>query len=194
MGSRSSSGKGLAVFALIIGLVGLGLGVYSIMQIQTGVVEPDDSINIIVGLWESLYRNMDNPDFNTERDWLIEVDDSEIYNSNYVNLDQTAQHNNTRFHLIKSGWYRVTILMRWEDTDWTSSYYYGLWVWKNDVLFMTPGYPVPIGTYLQVNEQFFISSDGNDYYDFNCYCLYDDFLISDQQIRNQLTIEYIGAY
>jgi len=192
MGSKSSSGKGLAVLALIIGASGLGLGIFSYMQIQTGVIAPDSSISIIVGLWESLYRDMDNPDFNTARDWLIEVGDSEVYNSNYVNLDQSAQHSNTRFHLVKSGWYRVNIIMRWENMD--SSYYYGLWVWKNDTLFMTPGYPVPIGIYLQVNIHFYISSDGNDYYDFNCYCLHDDFLISGQQVRNQLTIEYIGEY
>ena len=192
MGSKSSSGKGLAVLALIIGASGLGLGIFSYMQIQTGVIAPDSSISIIVGLWESLYRDMDNPDFNTARDWLIEVGDSEVYNSNYVNLDQSAQHSNTRFHLVKSGWYRVNIIMRWENMD--SSYYYGFWVWKNDTLFMTPGYPVPEGIYLQVNIHFYISSDGNDYYDFNCYCLHDDFLISSQQVRNQLTIEYIGEY
>ena len=192
MGSKSSSGKGLAVLALIIGASGLGLGIYSYMQIQTGVIGPDSSLSIIVGLWESLYRDMDNPDFNTARDWLIEVGDSEIYNSNYVSLDQTAQHSNTRFHFVKSGWYRVNIIMRWENMD--SSYYYGFWVWKNDTLFMTPGYPVPEGIYLQMNIHFYISSDGNDYYDFNCYCLHDDFLISSQQVRNQLTIEFIGEY
>lgn len=192
MGSKSSSGKGLAVLALIIGASGLGLGIYSYMQIQTGVIGPDSSLSIIVGLWESLYRDMDNPDFNTARDWLIEVGDSEIYNSNYVNLDQTTQHSNTRFHLVKSGWYRVNVIMRWENMD--SAYYYGFWVWKNDTLFMTPGYPVPEGIYLQVNIHFYISSDGNDYYDFNCYCLHDDFLISSQQVRNQLTIEFIGEY
>jgi len=192
MGSRSSSGKGLAVLALIIGISGLGLGIYSIMQIQTGVTGPLTPTSNIVGLWESLSRDMDNPDFNTARDWLIEVGDSEIYNSNYINLDQTTQHSNTRFHLVKSGWYRVNIIMRWENMD--SSYYYGFWVWKNDTLFMTPGYPVPEGIYLQVNIHFYISSDGNDYYDFNCYCLHDDFLISSQQVRNQLTIEYIGEY
>lgn len=192
MGKRSSSGKGLAVLALIISLTGLGLGVYSFMQIQTGVVGPDSSINIIVGLWESLYRDMDNPDFPTERDWLIEVDDSEIYNSDYVNLDQTAQYSNTRFHLIKSGWYKVNILMLLVNV--VDTYYYWLWVWKNDILFITPEYEAPEGTYLEVNKQFYISSDGNDYYDFNCHCLYDDFLISSQQYRNQLTIEYVGAY
>ena len=51
MGKRSSSGKGLAVLALIIGASGLGLGIYSYIQIQTGVNGPDSSISIIVGLW-----------------------------------------------------------------------------------------------------------------------------------------------
>ena len=192
MGSRSTPGRGLAVLALIIGASGLGFGIYTYMQIQTVANEPDSSTSIIVGLWESLYRDMDNPDFNTARDWLIQVGDSEIYNSNYINLDQTAQHSNTRFHLIKSGWYQVNILMLLNDVD--STYYYWLWVYKNDVLFITPEYEAPEGTYLKVNRQFYISSDGNDYYEFNCLCLHDDFLINSQQYRNQLTIEFIGEY
>ena len=72
------SGKGLAVFALIIGISGLGLGIYSIMQIQTGVTGPPSPTSNIVGLWESLSRDMDNPDFNTVNDWLIEVGDAKI--------------------------------------------------------------------------------------------------------------------
>ena len=45
MGSKSSSGKGLIILALIISIVGLGFGVVSFMQVQAG-----ESSKPIVGL------------------------------------------------------------------------------------------------------------------------------------------------
>lgn len=188
MGSKSSSGKGLAILALIISILGLGLGVFSIIQIQTGV-----SSKPIVGHWESLYRDMDNPDFNTVNDWLIEVGDGKIENNGYVVLDQSAQHKDTRFHLVKSGWYRVNIHVMLGGVSSVQGWYQIL-VWKNDSTFLYLLYEASMNQNLQVNRQFYISSDGNDYFEFNCYNFNDNFLIESQQVFNQLTIDYVGEY
>ena len=191
MGSKSSSGKGLAVLALIIGASGLGLGIYSYMQIQVGVTEP--SSPIIVGHWESLSLDIDNPDFNTGNDWLIEVGDDKIENSDYLILNQSAQHSNTRFHLIKSGWYRVNIHLLLSGVS-SAAGWYRLYVLKNDSVILFALYEVSINQNIQVNRQFYISSDGSDYYEFNCYNSIDNFFIEGQQSFNQLTIEYVGEY
>ncbi len=188
MGSKSSSGKGLVILALIIGILGLGLGVVSFMQIQIG-----EASKPIVGLWESLSRDMDNPDFNTENDWLIEVDDNKIINFNYVILDQGAQHKNTRFHLMKSGWYRVNIHVMLSGVS-SAQGWYRIYVLKNDSTILFLLYEVSINQNLQVNRQFYISSDGNDYFELNCYNSGDNFFIESQQVFNQLTIEYVGEY
>ena len=188
MGSKSSSGKGLAILALIISILGLGLGVFSFIQIQADV-----SSKPIVGLWESLSRDMDNPDYNTENDWLIEVDDNKIINFNYVILDQGAQHKNTRFHLMKSGWYQVNIHVMLSGTNSLAGWYQIL-VLKNGTTFLYILYEASMAQNLEVNRQFYISSDGNDYFEFNCYNFNDNFHIESQQVFNQLTIEYVGEY
>ena len=188
MGSKSSSGKGLVILALIIGILGLGLGVVSFMQIQIG-----ETSKPIVGLWESLSRDMDNPDFNTENDWLIEVGDVKIENSDYVILNQSAQHSNTRFHLIKSGWYRVNLHVLLSSVSSAQGWYI-IYALKNGSTFLLLLYEVSINQHLQVNRQFYISSDGNDYYEFRCYNFADNFMIESQQVFNQLTIEYVGEY
>lgn len=189
----SSSGKGLAVFALIIGISGLGLGIYSFMQIQTGVTGPLTPTSKIVGLWESLSRDMDNPNFSTVSNWLIEVGDSEIENSAYIILNQSTQHSNTRFHLIKSGWYRVNLHVMLSGVSSVAGWY-RIYAMKNSSTILYLLYEVSINQNLQVNRQFYISSDGNDYYEFRCYSTADDFFIESQQVFNQLTIEYVGEY
>ena len=193
MGSKSSSGKGLAVFALIIGVSGLGLGIYSIMQIQTGVTGLPSPTSKIVGHWESLSRDMDNPDFNTGNDWLIEVGDSKIENSDYIILNQSTQHSNTRFHLIKRGWYSVNLHVMLSAVSSTEGWYWIIGL-KNGSTILYLLYEPSLNQNLQVNRQFYISSDGNDYCEFNCGNSADDFFIEPQHVFNQLTIEYVGEY
>ncbi|MCP4760282.1 MAG: hypothetical protein GY870_00780 [archaeon] len=186
MVSKSSSGKGLAILALIISILGMGLGVYSI-QFDSG------SGYVVVGLWESLYRDMDNPDFNTNINWLMEVADTEIYNTDYIILNESAQYNHTRFNLVKNGWYRVNIIMILYDTSSIAGFYY-LDVLKNGIPFLSPVFEVSINQYLPISVDFYISSDGNDYYEFNFHHLTDSFYIYSQQINNQLAIDYLGEY
>lgn len=192
MTSKSSSGKGLAVFALIIGIVGLGLGVFSIIQIQTEVTVPPEPPSMIIGLWESLYRDMDNPDFNSVNNWLIEVGDSQINNSAYVLLDQSTNYANTRFHLLKSGWYRVNLVMLW--TSCLYGTYYSLFAWKNNVIELGLELTGSANVEFEINSHFYISSNGTNYYEFSCYTSSDDFYIDTIQEFNQLVIEYIGEY
>jgi hypothetical protein len=186
MGKRSSSGKGFLILALIMGASGLILGGYSFIQILTR-----NTGTVIVGHWESLNRDMSNPDFNSDYNWLIEVGDIQIINSDYLTLDQSAQHQNTRFHLLKSGWYRVDVIMLlWSLTD---TLIYGLRVYKNGIDILLAEYFRNVDVNHIINTKFYISSDGNDYYEFNGWSFSsDNFDISSNQKDNQLTITYVG--
>jgi hypothetical protein len=170
----------------------LGLGVFSIIQIQTEIIDPSRPASIIVGHWESLYRDMDNPDFNSVNNWLIEVGDSQINNSAYILLNQTTNYANTRFHLLKSGWYRVNLVMLW--TSCSDGIYYSLNVWKNDVIVLVPELTGSANGEFVLNSHFYISSNSTNYYEFSCYTSSDDFYIDSIQEFNQLVIEYIGEY
>ena len=81
---KKSAGKGIAIIALILGAAGLGMGIYSFIQVQTS-----KEMGTIVGQWESLYRDTSNPDYSDNYDWLVEVDDMRIMNSEYVTVDQS---------------------------------------------------------------------------------------------------------
>jgi hypothetical protein len=186
MGSRTSSGKGLSIIALILGASGLILGIFSFIQIPTGYTG-----TVIVGHWESLYRDMSNPDFNLNYNWLIEVDDMHISDSNYLTLDQTAQHQNTRFHLTKGGWYRVDLIMLWFSL--ATGMIYGLKVYENGINILYVEYFRNADTNQAINTKFYIFNNGSDYYEFNCNAVgIDDFDISPIQLYNQLIITYIG--
>ncbi|MFW9879854.1 MAG: hypothetical protein ACFFG0_42820 [Candidatus Thorarchaeota archaeon] len=137
-----------------------------------------------MGIWESLYNNMDYFPHSTTNDWLIEVGDNKLNNSNYLYLTR----NNTRFHSNKSGWYRVNIIMA---ADYLiDQERFDLWIYKNDVPFLKQfayGHSI---RYDQFVFSFYVSSNGTNYYEFNCWGT--DFALYPDQTWNQLVIEYVG--
>jgi hypothetical protein len=183
------SGKGLAILALIIGASGLGLGVYSFIAPLIGLTNPSGPV--VVGLWESLDEDTDNPGFPTANDWLIEVGDEKLINDNYISLNKSSQHSNTRFHLIRNGWYKVNLHTMLTSTS-SGAGFYQMYLIKNGSLYLILLYEASINQNLQVSREFFIDSDGNDYFEINCYHSSDSFFLEDQQVFNQLTIEYTG--
>lgn len=189
------------IIALIIGATGLGVGTYSVVNFQIIEGSPGQdgqdgndgeqglpgTIGIVVAIWESLFRNMEFTPHTTVTDWLIEVDDIQVNNSNYFDLSR----NNTRVHLNISGWYRVSIM--------TNIYWVGgggllyLDVLKEGVVHQRVYrqiYDPDEGIYYSFNNQFFISSNGTHYYEFNFHNANSD--LTPVQIHNQLGIEYVG--
>jgi len=151
---------------------------------------------IIIGMWESLYRNMDFSPYNSLSYWLIEIGDSLVRDGNYCSLSR----NNTRFHLIKSGWYRVKIAMRLEDVMNQQIY---LRIYKNDVPHLMHSMHSE-SVSAEFKTFFYISSNGANYYDLICWnsiekkelskSKFIGFSINSDQTWNQLTIEYFGDY
>lgn len=123
MGKRSLSA--VAILGLNIGISGLRFGAFATWQVLTAPSEPDVSelSVLIVGLWENISKNKDNPDFNEDWLWFLEVPDVEIYNEDYLKLNQSTKHVNTRFHFIKRGWYRVYVNMLWVSLEDARTYY-----------------------------------------------------------------------
>lgn len=182
------------LIAIIIGAAGLGVGAYSVVNFQ--VVEgpqgppgqdgddgPPGSLGILVGLWEELYRNMSYAPYNLVSDWLIEVDDVQIYDNEYLFLNRS----NTRFHLTKIGWYCVNI-----NAILVRSGVSVIEILKDGIIlhrsFRGEGNP-----YTHVTAQFYISSNGTNYYEFYVWAGGDIQMWSDQSY-NQLAIEYLGEY
>ena len=194
----------MTIIAVILGAVGLGLGAYSVISVQSGAVKGEDgddgddgsngltgppgTIGLIVGLWESLSVDLDNPDHNLANNYLVEVSDMKIYNTKYITLNQSAQHLNTRFHLIKSGWYRVNILMVLDVSVPAPI----LYVIKNGTYNVLFADRTCVSGYYHVNTEFYLPSNGSDYYEFSIQS--GTATISTNQNYNQLGIEYIGDY
>ncbi len=195
-------GKGFIILAIIIGSLAMGMGAYAIIQnlelMNKGCLECENEKdlepkNIIIGLWENLSRNMDNPNYAATSNWLIEMEEPVVINNTYVICNDTIQHNNTRLHLIKMGWYRVNLLMRWEGIAPMTEY--SVNVLKNNMTVLIPDIVFNPSMYYVVSSQFYISSDGTDYYEFNCKCSpIDNFIITTEQERNQLMIEFLGEF
>ncbi len=184
--TKKNSGKGLAIIALILGASGLFMGIFSYLQVQT-----TKEMGIIVGYWESLERDISNPDHNLNYNWLIEVDDMQIMNAKYVELNQTTQFENTRFHLLKIGWYRIDVITLLISL--TASAVYSIQAWENSAINIYAEYFRNADTNQVVNTKFYIYNNGSDYFEINAYCLGGmDFDITAIQTYNQLMITFVG--
>ncbi|MFX1354645.1 MAG: hypothetical protein ACFE8V_16090 [Promethearchaeota archaeon] len=168
--------------------------VYSLINANTFKKEPTLQGLIVIGMWESLYRNMDFSPYNSLSYWLVEVGDSLVSDGNYCSLSR----NNTRFHLIKSGWYRVKIAMRLEDVMNQQIF---LRIYKNNIPYLMHSMHSE-SVSAEFKTFFYISSNGTNYYDLICWnsikkkelskSKFIGFSINSDQTWNQLTIEYFG--
>ena len=174
---------------MIIGISGAGLGAYATWRVLTAPSEPN---SVVVGLWNDLSKSKANPDFNADWLWLIYVYGEQIYNQNYLKLNQSTNHVDTRFHLIKSGWYRVHMNMLWTGLDDTTVYH--LMVHKDGdstTSIITPASAYYEDLSYRVNTEFYILSNGTNFYEFSCWCTTGDSFATP---GGQLCIEYVGIY
>jgi len=179
---------------LVISLA--GLGGYSLYSINFGSVscncEPN---NKLVGLWEDVLKNKLNPIMNMDSAWLLEVDNNKIIDNEYIVLNQTTAYKDTRFHLVKAGLYKITINILLTDLLNTQGYAlsafkdeegYGMLAYKKLFHVVTPN------VVEHINVNFFLESNGTNFYEFGCFTLSAPFNLDTDQAYNHLSIEYIN--
>jgi hypothetical protein len=138
-----------------------------------------------------LYENKDYPPYNTNQQWLIRADDIQVNNSEYFFLNRT----DTRFHLIKSGWYRVSLILTLVNIGGTSDIYFRAFKNGNTAVAFSIHHNATIdGDDNTIEGQFYIDSDGSNYYDFYVSSGLVASEVAPNQDFNQLAIEYVGDY
>ncbi len=179
----------LAVLGFIIGASGLGLGLFCFINLQANQGSQGTTC-VVVGIWDRLYKNKNYAPYDSDQTYLIRVDDIEVNNSEYFFLNRT----NTRFHLIKSGWYRVNLLLTLINIPGTADVYFRALKEGSTTVAFAYRYNVTTdGNYLTMEGQFYIYSDGSDYYDFYISSGMTSEVAPNNDF-NQLGIEYVGDY
>lgn len=109
------------------------------------------------GIWESLQSYYLSPPYTEGYNWLVRAADNTVLNDEYINVTDS----DTRFWLLKDGFFCITIKLLLEGL--ANTYDYVLSVWKNDVL-EEYGYRLdnPPDIYYYISISFFIYSDGDD--------------------------------
>lgn len=180
----------LAVLGFIIGASGLGLGVFCFINMQPTQGSPGTTC-VVVGIWDRLYKNKDYPPYDTDQSYFISVDGIEVNNSEYFFLNRT----NTRFHLIMSGWYRVNLLLTLVNIPGTTDVYFRAFKGGSTAVAFAYTYNATTdGNFLTMEGQFYIYSDGTDYYDFYISSAPMTSEVAPNNDFNQLGIEYVGDY
>ena len=181
----------LAVLGFIIGASGLGLGVFCFMRMPTNQGSPETTC-VVVGIWDRLYKNKNYAPYDTDQQYLISVDGIEVNNSDYFFLNRS----NTRFHLIKSGWYRVNLLLTLIDISGTTDVYFRAYKEGSTAVAFAYTYNATTNDsdFLTMEGQFYIYSDGSNYYDFYVTSLLMTSDVAPNNDFNQLGIEYVGDY
>ncbi len=173
----------------IIAFAALGLGGYSFISTFFSSETPPDSGLILVGLWEDLAENKEYAPYNTDASWLIEFYNSPYNNSNYISVS----NNNTTFKLLKEGFYKVNLLLMWDDIDANGIYW--AYLYRNDTfeqcfdrVAISANQSSP---YHQIESSLFVKSTGLDNFFIRCYCTGDTlFGVTVTQTFNQLSFEY----
>ena len=174
---------------------GLGLGVYSFYSLNFGSNSSTHEPNYkLVGLWENVSKNKLNPSMNADSGWLLEVDDEQIINNQYIILNQTTAYRDTRFHLVKVGLYRITINILLSSL--LTSQGYALSAFKDGenygmTAFKFLYHVVASSPAQHINIDFYLESNGTNFYEFGCYSLGDAFDVYTDQKYNHLSIEYV---
>lgn len=202
----SSKGKvgALTILALIIGVSGLGVGVFSAIRFQTvqGPIGPegpqgptgndgtdgtdgiDGTLDNLVGFWASMNQTNFGLEYN------ITFHDNRFIDANYVSMSD-----NENFGLLQEGWYRITVSFWWDGLNITGPDAYGLWVTRNGMdYYLMEAIENPTALFYRVNSVAYIYSDGNDVFNLYCYSIYDTFyaIDVDQPPLTQFVIEFIG--
>ena len=180
----------IVFLSFIIGASGLGLGIFSFITMQAKEGSPGTTC-VVVGIWDQLYQNKDYAPYNTDQSWFISADGIQVNNSEYFFLNRT----NTRFHLIISGWYRVNLLLTLSNLGGTADIYFRAFKGGSTAVAFSNRYNATTdGSFHTVEAQFYIFSDGSDYYDFYISSAPMASSVAPNPDFNQLGIEYVGDY
>ncbi len=185
-----SERKGAIILLWIIAFGSIGLSGYMFVKNEVFSAPGDtDSGLTLMGLWDDLAKNKEFAPYNTDSSWLIEFNNNQFNNSNYISVDNS----NTRFKLLKEGFYKITLLLLLYDVD--ASEVYWAYLIRNGLydhclarvaISDNPGSP-----YHQVESSVYVKSTGLDNFSIRCYSTGSDaFQIGHLQAFNQLSIEY----
>jgi hypothetical protein len=190
------NGKGivaLSVMSLLVGASGLGIGVYSYINLSTVQGPPGDpgddgtdgidgvngTLDNLVAIWDTVTGS--GTDFNLT---LLGI----VYNhSEYFDLTETY----TKIQVLNAGWYRFSLKCILNGV--TAGNYYSFSLFRNDARIERFWYSqTPTGvTYHMVNAIVYAHSDGDDFFtirgDSGAF-----FSILGQAEYNQLVLEYIS--
>ena len=188
------AGKNKSFFLVfIISLAGLGLGGYSVYTYNFGSSNLEPNYRL-VGLWEDVFKNKLHPIWNADSAWLLEVDNEIVLDNEYVILNQTTGYKDTRFHLVKAGLYKITINILLRDLLNSQGYAlsafkdgedYGMAAFKYLFHMVTPN------VIEHINIDFYLESNGTNFFEFGCYTLSAPFSLATEQDYNHLSIEYV---
>ena len=188
-----SERKGAIILIGIIAIGALGFSGYIFVDntfLSTAPPDsPPDSGLTLVGLWDDLVKNKEFAPFTTDSSWLIEFDNNQFNNSNYISIS----NNNTSFKLLKEGYYKITLLLLLNDVDasevyWTYFIRNGLF---DHCLARVAISDNPGSSYHQIESSIYVKSTGLDNFSIRCYSTGSDaFEIGHLQNFNQLSIEY----
>ena len=143
---------------------------------------------IVVGIWTGLDENIDNAPHISLQDWLLELEDNVLINTDYISVSNM----NTRIALLKSGWYRIHLntLLGSSNPVIRGKTCYVL-ILKDGTNIFTNWHTFPdTQTWYRVDLSVFVYSDGTNYLEINGYSSYD-FSPSHVNLNNQFTIEYV---
>ena len=185
--------SGSIFLVLILSIAGLGLGGYSFYSLNFGKCNCESNYEL-VGLWEDVTKNTLHPIMNLDYAWLLEVGNPQIVNSEFIILNQSTGYKDTRFHLVKPGIYKISINVYLVDLLDNQGYAmdvfkdgenYSMLSFKHIFHVVTPN----AGEH--VNIDFYLESNGTNYYEFGCYTLSAPFALITDQKYNHLAIEYV---
>ncbi|MFX1366109.1 MAG: hypothetical protein ACFFCE_06720 [Promethearchaeota archaeon] len=201
-----NNGAALGIIAIIL-CVGVGVFVFFIwngqnttnsdvddLQEQINNLESDFNNSIttkFVGIWDDLARNMDYSPHNSSTDWLIEFQDNNLTNPEYISVS----NNNTRVTLLQSGWYRIHLTIAL--TNHFGGSFYWIHLLKDGVedenfdAYSTSTYTPPLR---HIDSSVFIYSNGTNYIEVNpVTTAVGGLLIWYYEVIHQFIIEYVAS-
>jgi len=131
---------------------------------------------------------------NADNAWLLEVGNEQIINNEYIILNQTTAFKDTRFHLVKAGLYKITINIVLTSLLNTQGYALSAFKDGEDYGVMALKYLFHVvnpNAVEHIDVDFYLESDGTNFYEFGCYTLSAPFGMHTNQKYNHLSIEYV---
>lgn len=186
----ANSGKGIGIIALMIGIAAFSLGLWPI--IFPSITGPSEGSLTLVALWEDLDENKDYSPYTDDDDWLIELEDNQYIDSDHISLSQ----GNTRFTLLKEGFYKINLRLILAQISPDSIYWIDLLrnttfvqcferIVANDDVY---------NQYYHSSSSLYINSSSIDYFMIRVHCSSDPYIVVpvDGYEFNQLSIEYVN--